>query len=298
MGRTKTIGQGEAAAPPDDPAAPREADERGAGDGHATGPGRDRQFVMALARGLEILGCFSAERPELGGTEIAGMLGLPQPTVWRLCRTMTKLGYLTADDDDRLRPALPVLRLGYTLLSDLSPAELARPHLQDLAHEVAGAAGLAVRDGADMRFVERCESVSQLLMSLRIGSRVPLATSALGWAYLAGLRPAERDAALAETRPDQRIWRAAEGPFRRAMADYERDGFIVNEGVFHPGYITAAVPVLGPDGRPAFALNCGGAAAAVSGAVLQDVIGPRLRHLADLLGSVVSQAGDDREGTS
>lgn len=142
-------------------------------NGRGANGAKDRQFVTALARGLRILDCFSSAHPELSGTEISTMLGLPQPTVWRLCRTMVKLGYLVADGEDRLWPALPALRLGYTVLSGMTIGELARPHLQELAEEIGGAAGLAVRDGSDMRFIERCESDSQLLMSLRVGSGVP-----------------------------------------------------------------------------------------------------------------------------
>jgi DNA-binding IclR family transcriptional regulator len=261
--------------------APREAADTGQ-DG-----AQDRQFVTALARGLQILGCFSAARPSIGVTEIAGMLGLPQPTVWRLCHTMTKLGYLALDDEERLRPALAVLRLGYTVLSELTAAKLARPHLQELADRFGGAAGVAVRDGADMRFVERCESDSQLLMNLRVGSRVSLATSALGWAYLAGLPEAEREEVVGATEADRKAWRAVEGPFRRALEEYEGHGFIVNPGVFHPGYNTAAVPVVGADGRSLFALNCGGATSIVSLAQLRTEIGPRLRALATMLESVV-----------
>lgn len=244
---------------------------------------KDRQFVTALARGLDVLSCFGAERPALSGTEIAGLLGLPQPTVWRLCRTMTKLGYLAVGPDERLRPALPVLRLGYTILSELTPVELARPHLQELADAAGGAAGLAVRDGPDMRFVERCESHSQLLMNLKVGSRVPVATSALGWAYLAGVPRDEREALLGAVRPDHRVWRVVEKPLRRAMEAYAADGFIINDGIFHPGYNTAAAPVLGADGRPVSALNCGGAASVLSTEKLRREIGPRLRDLAALL---------------
>jgi DNA-binding IclR family transcriptional regulator len=248
---------------------------------------QDRQFVTALARGLDILGCFSASRPSLGVTEIAGMLDLPQPTVWRLCHTLTTLGYLAMDENERLRPALAVLRLGYTVLSELTAAELARPHLQELADGFGGAAGVAVRDGVDMRFIERCEGDSQLLMNLRVGARVPIATSALGWAYLAGLPEDERAAVLGTGEADRKTWRAVEGPFRRALAEYKEHGFIVNPGVFHPGYNTAAVPVLGPDRRPLFALNSGGAVSILSLTRLRTEIGPRLRALARLLESIV-----------
>ena len=241
----------------------------------------DRQFVTALARGLRILGCFHPERSRLSVTEIAAMLDLPQPTAWRLCQTMLSLGYLCADDDGRLRPALAVLRLGYVTLSDLPLADLVRPYLQELADEANGAAGMAVRDGHDMRFVQRCESASQLVLNLRIGSRVPIATSAMGWAYLAGLPEAEwRQAAGAPA-----IWAAAEPAFRTALAEFRTAGFIVNPGVLHPGYVTAAVPVRGRDGLPALTLNCGAAASVLGAERLRQQIGPRLRDLAVLIGA-------------
>jgi len=259
-------------------------------NGEAADGAKDRQFVTALARGLRILGCFSSTHPELSGTEISTMLGLPQPTVWRLCRTMMKLGYLVADGEDRLRPALPALRLGYTVLSGMTIGELARPHLQELAEEIGGAAGLAVRDGAEMRFIERCESDSQLLMSLRVGSRVPIATSALGWAYLAGLPDDQREALIEEVKPEPKIWKKAEPQLRSTLKSFERDGFILNDGVLHPGYVTVAAPVIGNDGLPVFAVNCGAAISVVKPGVLKTKIGPHLCDLAALLESVVSFA--------
>ena len=51
-------------------------------------------LVMGLLRGLAVLRCFDAIRPQLGTTEIAQMTKLPQPTVWRLCYTLQQLGYL------------------------------------------------------------------------------------------------------------------------------------------------------------------------------------------------------------
>jgi DNA-binding IclR family transcriptional regulator len=258
--------------------------ERGLQTMGAAGTGRaaDRQFVTALGRGLDILGCFNTARPSLSVSEIAALLDLPQPTVWRLCHTLLSLGHLAVGEGGRLRPTLAVLRLGYATLSELTAGELARPYLQELADDYGGAAGMAVRDGHDMRFVERCESDSQLVLNLRVGSRVPIATSAIGWAYLAGL-PANL---WAEAAGSPAVWRAAEAPFRKALAGFAADGFIVNPGVLHPGYNTAAVPVMADEGRPRLTLNCGGAASVLSMARLQAEVGPRLRALADLLAAV------------
>lgn len=242
----------------------------------------DRQFVTALARGLGILGCFDVARPSLSVSEVAALLDLPQPTAWRLCQTMLSLGYLAAGEGGRLRPALAVLRLGYVTLSELPVGELARPYLQELADQHSGAAGMAVRDGNDMRFVERCESDSQLVLNLRVGSRVPIATSAMGWAYLAGLPAAAR----AEAAGSPAAWKSAAAAFRKALAGFAADGFIINPGVLHPGYNTAAVPVMGVGGGPRFTLNCGAAASVLSVAQLRTEVGPKLRALAQLIAAV------------
>ncbi len=58
-------------------------------------PRRDRQFVEALARGLEVLRAFAPNHALLGNQEIARATGLPKPTVSRLTYPLTKLGYLT-----------------------------------------------------------------------------------------------------------------------------------------------------------------------------------------------------------
>ena len=40
----------------------------------------DKQFATTLARGLEILRCFSPEGPALGNKDLSQRTGLPKPT--------------------------------------------------------------------------------------------------------------------------------------------------------------------------------------------------------------------------
>ena len=246
-------------------------------------PSPSRQFVTALARGLQILGCFDRDRPAATVSELAAALDLPQPTAWRLCQTLLAAGYLASDAGGRLRPALAVLRLGFVTLAELPLAELVRPYLQSLADDAGGAAGLAVRDGHDMRFIQRCEGASQLVLNIRVGSRVPVATSAMGWAYLAALPEARWDEATGAPF----AWTTAKPSFRAALAEFRTRGVIINPGVLHPGYATAAVPVLGADGLPLFTLNCGAAVSVLPPARLRDEIGPRLRELATLIAAAL-----------
>ena len=240
----------------------------------------DRPFVTALARGLEILGCFSASRPEIGGTQLAALTGLPQPTVWRLCHTMVQLGFLVSVNGDKLRPGIPVLKLGRAALASIPLAAAAQAPMQMLADRFSAASGLGARDGNRMVFVQRCISEATLVMNLRVGARLPILSSAVGWGYLAGLEPAEREALLAEYgSPDPR-WPAIQPLFDAAMAEAAQDTFILNIGVFHPGYNGVAVPLRGPDGRVAFGLTCAGSAATHSAEFLRREVAPLLLQTA------------------
>jgi hypothetical protein len=64
-------------------------------NGTAPAPQHDRKFVIALARGLDVLRAFTSTETLLGNQEIANRAGLPKATVSRLTYTLTKLGYLT-----------------------------------------------------------------------------------------------------------------------------------------------------------------------------------------------------------
>ena len=162
-------------------------------------PGKsDRQFVTALGRGLDILQCFTPTTPELGTSQLARMTGLPQPTVWRLCHTMTELGFLVqAPDQDRLRLGLPVLTLGYAVLASQRIGETAKPYMEAIAKRHHGAVSLGVRDGLNMVYLQRCQGSSIILADLSVGSRVPLAYSATGWAYLVAIPERDRKLLLA-----------------------------------------------------------------------------------------------------
>jgi len=248
---------------------------------------KDRQFVVALARGLKILGCFTATRPELSGSDLAKLTGLPQPTVWRLCHTMLKVGTLVAVPGDKLRPGLSALHLGHSAISGLSIIELARPHMQEIADEFGAACGLAVRNNLDMVFVERCESKNQQLMQLKTGSATAIATSAHGWAYIAGLPLHERkeiyDQLDAEM-PD--VWRPVRERCMEALQEYDKTGFALNIGVFHESYNTIAAPIIAPDGSVPYTLNCGSAAVTLSPLTLRKEVAPKLLALRTALQSV------------
>src|SRR5690606_851872 len=87
--------------------------------------GTDRQFANALARGLEVLRCFTPGESLLGNKDISVRTGLPKPTVSRLTYTLTKLGYLQHDTwlgKYRLGPL--VLSIGYPVLASMDERQM------------------------------------------------------------------------------------------------------------------------------------------------------------------------------
>ncbi len=79
--------------------------------------------------------CFSSERPSLTLSEVAERTGLTRAAARRFLLTLQELGYVGSTGRQfSLRPR--VLALGYAYLSSFSVAQIAQPHLEDLAEEL------------------------------------------------------------------------------------------------------------------------------------------------------------------
>lgn len=247
-------------------------------------PKKDRQFVTGLARGLSVLRCFTPQRTELGTTEIARLTGLPQPTVWRLCHTLQKLGYLVpVPEREKVRMGAPVLALGYAALANLDYVQVARPQMQELADRFSAAVAISERHHLSMVYLERCQGNSVLLLNLQVGSRVPIYNSAAGWAYLSGLPADEREPIFDEMKQVAgRGWAKEKRLIDQAIGFYAEHGFVINDGMQHPGLIAVAVPV-SPPGGGLVSINLSTWNSAGTEALMMSKAGPALRHLAGLL---------------
>lgn len=257
----------------------------------------DRQFVTALARGLEILRCFSASRTELGTMDIAQLTGLPQPTVWRLCHTLVRCGYLApAPTGEKLRVAPAVLGLGFAALATLDIGEIARYGMQRLADDFRVASSLAAADRLEMVIVQRVTSAdATLLVNLHVGSRLPMGTSSFGWAYLAGIGEQAREPLLGQLAHRYAdTWPQLSRRLETAFASYEKRGYVINSGEYHRDINAIAVPVIPRNGGQVLVVNLGGPAAVVTVKKLEREVAPRLMELAQSIGAALTATGAPR----
>ncbi len=247
----------------------------------ARGKTKDRQFVTALARGLEILRAFVPNDGPLGNQEIAQRTGLPKPTVSRLTHTLTRLGYLNyLDRLEKYQLGTAVLSLGYAVLANLGIRMIARPFMQELADYAGASVSLGSRDRLNMVYIEHCRPDTPITLRLDLGSRIPLATTAMGRALLAALPDDERSYLMEHiAQADARQWPRVRAGIEQAIEDDRTRGFTRSVGDWQHDVHAVGVALKPPDGSPILALNCGGPAFLYDRKRLVNDLGPRLVNL-------------------
>src|SRR5215831_982540 len=174
-----------------------------------TRPPRERGFSQSLERGLAVLSAFSSTRPLIGVSEIAREVGLSRSSAHRYIATLASLGYLEQDRSTRKYRLGPrVLDLGFSAINSMELRQIALPYLQALSDATAHTVNMAVLDGTDIVYVERCRSGSigqrEIDLNLHVGSRLPAYCTSMGKVLLAGLDAGQLDERLAATEPTRR----------------------------------------------------------------------------------------------
>lgn len=242
--------------------------------------------VSALERGIAVLRCFSESVATLSNAELSQLTGIPKPTVTRLAATLVGLGLLRQDAaTERFALAAGVVSLARAFLSHVDVREVARPHMAKLARELGGATYLAVHDGTDMVLIEIARSREAALRSHHeIGTRIPVATSALGRAYLAALaswHPSRYRQVIQQLQQHYGVerWPAIHDGIQQAQALWQAQGYALSLGEVSTEIHSVAVPLPVADGEP-LALNFGGPAYTFTDSWMRDRVAPLLQQAA------------------
>lgn len=241
----------------------------------------DRNFVTALARGLEVLACFRSGNRTLSNQEIAQRCNLPKSTVSRLTATLMRLGYLTTDEQTgKYQLGIATLALGVGMLEKLDIRQMMRPWMQEVADFSQGMVTLAVRDRLSMLYIENCRSQAALTLSMGVGSRIPIASSAIGRAYMVVADPSEREEILERVGElDTKTGDAIRKGLEQAAEDYRRLGCTCSFGDWHPEVNGIAIGLRLGSHFPIMAINCGGPAFQLSPEFLLEEVRPKLLEM-------------------
>jgi DNA-binding IclR family transcriptional regulator len=263
----------------------------------------DRSFVVALSRGLDVLRAFQPNDGLLGNQEIAARTNLPKPTVSRLTYTLTKLGYLTpVPRFEKYQLAPPALALGYAALANLGVRHLSEPFREQLMRETGGAVAIGGRDRYSMIYFGQSRA-GVVNVQLDVGSRIPIATTAMGRAYLWALPDDERTALLRELRDHYGSrWPKMRDGIERAGETVAKHGFAISAGEWQDDVHAVGVALMLNDGTGPYAFNCGAPAFRFTEDRLRNDIGPRLvamvRNIEAALGGVMPQSTQSKKQTN
>jgi IclR family pca regulon transcriptional regulator len=212
--------------------------------------------VEAVARGLDVLACFSADRPALSLSEVAAAVGLARPTARRLLLTLEELGFVrSAGGLFQLTPK--VLSLGMAYIGALGLWDIARPHLEDLVTQTGESSSMAQLDGSDIVYVARVAVPKLITLRVEIGTRFPAIQTSQGKVLLAGLTPTELDTTLAQPS------RAGLPPYigrtpdqlHAELTEVRARGWALADEELAPGIRSVAVPVRDGTGTVRAAMN-------------------------------------------
>jgi IclR family pca regulon transcriptional regulator len=217
---------------------------------------------QSLERGLAILSSFDSERPLIGVSELSRELALSRSTAHRYFATLAQLGYLQQDPGSkRYRLGPKVLDLGFSAINSMELREVAAPHLRALSDDTGFTVNLAILDGVDVVYIERCRSARpgqrDIDLNLHVGSRLPAYCTAMGKAILAFVPGPRLDelVAMIDFAPRGPNTVTDEGAFRDELARVREAGVAVNDEELAYGLRSIAAPVSSQSGEVVAALN-------------------------------------------
>ncbi len=219
-------------------------------------------FSQSLERGLGILAAFTPTQPSLGVSELAREVGLSRSTTHRYMSTLTRLGYLQQDPSSRRYRLGPrVLDLGFSAINSMELRVISSPYLQRLSDETGFTVNMAILDGSDILYVERCRSSRagqrEIDLNLHVGSRLPAYCTSMGKVLLAYLSPERRaglldEMALGKRGPNTLTSRKA---LEAELALVRERGLALNNEELAYGLRSIAAPVRTGSGEVAAAIN-------------------------------------------
>lgn len=245
------------------------------------GGGRGTDFVQSLSRGLDVIRAFGAERPRQTLTEVARSTGLTRAAARRFLLTLVELGYVRTDGKHfSLTPQ--ILDLGFAYLSGLSLAEVAQPHVVDLASALHESSSVSVLDRDDVVYVVRVPAKRIMTVTISVGTRFPAWATSMGRVLLAGLTPAQLEEYFERVTfvPLTRHSVTDVGRLRQIVEQSREEGFALTDQELEEGLRSTAAPIRDAEGQVIAAVNASTQASRMTMEEMRRVMLPRVLEAA------------------
>ncbi len=138
--------------------------------------------TQTLLRGLAVVDAVACGARDV--KEIGRLIGTTRSTTHRLAVCLTQEGYLRRSEKLGYFLGPKLIEFGFRARDEISLAQIARPFLEELAQATGDTIHLGVREGDHVLYLDKVSGTKGLEMRSRIGSRMRIATTAMGKALL------------------------------------------------------------------------------------------------------------------
>ena len=228
----------------------------------ANDPSKAKTYqTRSVSRALDILACFSQNRPELSLTEICELVGLPKPTVFRLLSALESARFVErCPDKDKYQVGIKAFEVGCVFLSHLSVERVARPIMDSLSKESHLPVNLGILDQGQVVYLAVSEPDTLFRYIPIIGYRHYVHCSALGKVLVAPLPEEQVDEILATIGMPALTPHTITNPrvFKEQLALVRQQGYATDIQEGGLGFCCLAVPIHNHEGEVVAAMSISG----------------------------------------
>jgi DNA-binding IclR family transcriptional regulator len=207
-----------------------------------------RPGATVTGRALALVGAFDEDHRRLNLTELAARAELPLPTAHRLVAELVAWGALAKTSSGQYVVGRRLWDIGLLAPVQAGLVETASPFLHDLYGATLATVHLAVRDGAEVLYLDRLGGHASVPVVSTVGSRLPMHATGVGKVLLAYAPADVLDEVLGDLPRITPYTVTQPGTLRRQLSRVHRDGYATTVEEMSLGACSVAVPIRrGPD---------------------------------------------------
>lgn len=159
--------------------------------------------AKSLSKALNILECFSVEKPELGITEISKMLGMNKSHVHKIISTFEQRGYIRKLSNGKYAPGLKLLEYSFMINQHLGYPHAIYDIILETADKMQGILYFGLPWGTDVLYlyvVHPRSMIDEIPYRSITGEKAPLYCTGIGKAIISAFPEEEWDLRITKDR--------------------------------------------------------------------------------------------------
>jgi IclR family pca regulon transcriptional regulator len=243
---------------------------------------QNRDYVVALARGLAVMSAFTQEKEQTTVAEVAKIVNLSRATVRRSLITLQSLGYVESHDGKHYQIAPKVLTLAQAYLMTSPLPRVSQPFLERASESLRESCTLSILQGDDVIYVARSSRKRMSALLRDVGAHLPAYCTSMGRILLAALPDADLDSYLSRVKlvPHTRFTVGTPAKLKKIINTVRGQEYCISDQEFEIDLRTIAVPVRNATGRIVAAMTATTRASETPEQQLRETFLPILRETA------------------